>query len=253
MDLTMPQETVYSLEEGDRGAHVFALQKGINAFLENPVPIDGVFGPKTAKGVRRYQRNKGLYVDGIFGPASSAKLAKNLVRDTEEERKNPHGLVRSLIEGESGNLIGAVNWSVPKGVDVSFVQRRIYEGSYGVEQTVKKAWNPILQVDKTARGNRKRYKVYRERSAVYTDEWAWRLATLHHNYPYAADKISRLGEAGLSYYWKAEQSWVVNIGATFDDGAPVKTPLEWCQFYSLGSIHHDHHGLMVKYVTSWIT
>ncbi|MBI2873748.1 MAG: peptidoglycan-binding protein, partial [Firmicutes bacterium] len=32
----------------------------------DPGPVDGIYGPKTANGVRAYQQREGLPVDGIF-------------------------------------------------------------------------------------------------------------------------------------------------------------------------------------------
>src|SRR5919197_1151283 len=37
-------------------------------------PIDGIAGPLTAQGVRRFQRSAGLVVDGVAGPLTRGKL-----------------------------------------------------------------------------------------------------------------------------------------------------------------------------------
>jgi peptidoglycan hydrolase-like protein with peptidoglycan-binding domain len=39
-------------------------------------PIDGIAGPMTARGVRRFQRHAGLVVDGVAGPLTRAKLGR---------------------------------------------------------------------------------------------------------------------------------------------------------------------------------
>ena len=39
-------------------------------------PIDGIAGPMTARGVRRFQRSAGLLVDGVAGPRTRAKLGR---------------------------------------------------------------------------------------------------------------------------------------------------------------------------------
>ena len=39
-------------------------------------PIDGIAGPMTARGVRRFQRRAGLLVDGVAGPRTRAKLGR---------------------------------------------------------------------------------------------------------------------------------------------------------------------------------
>jgi peptidoglycan hydrolase-like protein with peptidoglycan-binding domain len=39
-------------------------------------PIDGIAGPMTARGVRRFQRSASLLVDGVAGPRTRAKLGR---------------------------------------------------------------------------------------------------------------------------------------------------------------------------------
>ncbi|MCG0056979.1 peptidoglycan-binding protein, partial [Escherichia coli] len=40
--------------------------------------IDGVYGPKTADAVARFQSVNGLTADGIYGPATKEKIAAQL-------------------------------------------------------------------------------------------------------------------------------------------------------------------------------
>jgi len=53
---------------GDRGSEVRAVQRVVG------VNVDGVFGPKTLAGVKRYQRSHNLAVDGIVGPKTGTKM-----------------------------------------------------------------------------------------------------------------------------------------------------------------------------------
>jgi peptidoglycan hydrolase-like protein with peptidoglycan-binding domain len=60
------------LAEGATGSVVSALQHALRTFHgpggdTDPGAIDGVFGPHTKKGVRAYQHDRGLPVDGIVG------------------------------------------------------------------------------------------------------------------------------------------------------------------------------------------
>ena len=57
-----------------RGAHVRTLQRLLH------VPADGVFGPQTARAVKRFQRSRGLVADGVVGPATWAALGRPGVR-----------------------------------------------------------------------------------------------------------------------------------------------------------------------------
>lgn len=57
------------LRRGSRGDAVRELQA-----ILGRVQVDGIFGPKTDKAVRRFQRRAGLKVDGIVGPATWGRL-----------------------------------------------------------------------------------------------------------------------------------------------------------------------------------
>ncbi len=57
-----------TLTWGSRGSDVSELQSKLNNLGIYVGPVDGIYGPLTASGVRNFQRNKGLYVDGIAGP-----------------------------------------------------------------------------------------------------------------------------------------------------------------------------------------
>lgn len=59
---------------GDRGSQVTILQKRLNELGYNCGKADGIFGTLTYNAVVRFQRDKGLAVDGIVGPATIAAL-----------------------------------------------------------------------------------------------------------------------------------------------------------------------------------
>ncbi|MDR4204770.1 peptidoglycan-binding domain-containing protein, partial [Bacillus spizizenii] len=40
--------------------------------------VDGVYGPKTANAVKRFQSVSGLTADGIYGPKTKAKIEEKL-------------------------------------------------------------------------------------------------------------------------------------------------------------------------------
>ncbi|WP_413382539.1 peptidoglycan-binding domain-containing protein [Alkalihalobacillus sp. 1P02AB] len=50
------------------------MQTALNAVNFNPGAVDGIYGPKTADVLRRFQSMHGLVADGIYGPATRAKL-----------------------------------------------------------------------------------------------------------------------------------------------------------------------------------
>ncbi|MBN1530149.1 MAG: peptidoglycan-binding protein [Thermoleophilaceae bacterium] len=51
------------------------LQRNLSAAGLNPGNPDGLYGPRTARAVRRFQADRGLKVDGLAGPRTRAALA----------------------------------------------------------------------------------------------------------------------------------------------------------------------------------
>ena len=64
------------LSKGSKGEGVKPLQQLLKAQGYDPNGIDGSFGPGTDSAVRKYQKAKGLAVDGSVGPATWGALLK---------------------------------------------------------------------------------------------------------------------------------------------------------------------------------
>lgn len=56
-----------TLRRGDKGPYVSKLQARLNVVKLNDLVVDGVFGQDTEGAVKRFQRDKGLRIDGIVG------------------------------------------------------------------------------------------------------------------------------------------------------------------------------------------
>jgi Putative peptidoglycan binding domain len=64
-----------NLRAGASGPEVKAIQQGLNIRRVTPrLEEDGIFGPRTERAVRDYQRRHRLKVDGIFGPETRRSL-----------------------------------------------------------------------------------------------------------------------------------------------------------------------------------
>jgi peptidoglycan hydrolase-like protein with peptidoglycan-binding domain len=61
------------VKKGNRGGAVSIVQKALNA-LGYSLVMDGVFGRKTEDAVKKFQKAKGLVVDGIVGPITTVAL-----------------------------------------------------------------------------------------------------------------------------------------------------------------------------------
>jgi len=62
------------LRVGSRGSEVTELQQWMKDNGYDPGPIDGIFGPKTAKAVRAFQSAAGIQVDAIVGPETRGAM-----------------------------------------------------------------------------------------------------------------------------------------------------------------------------------
>jgi hypothetical protein len=252
-DLTLPNGFIPSVEPEDRGAAVWGIQRGLNRskLFESNLTPDGIYGEQTESRVRRYQGKRGLVQDGVFGPATSMNLSQLLQKKAVGDKVLPGRITYSIVSLESGDLIAANNWSVSGGVDLSYAQRRVYGPPFD-DAAVERAFDALYQFQLLTTQLRERHDhFWTSPNEVDTHEMAWRLAVLNHNYPSGANIIARDGIAGLSSYWNTAQSWVLQHSRVFEDGAPVRTPLEWCQHYALGAPAHGHEGLAVRGVTAW--
>jgi hypothetical protein len=244
-----PTTTKYGFKRGDHHIGVWALQSFLNSydgkFSDWPLTEDGIFGAGTERAVRWYQGATDASVDGIVGPQTQQRIVRSCIIRTLNGQRLPKGLLEGQIDAESGRLIAAVNASVPGGVDCGLTQMRVY---YPYSETaVKAAFDPLVNVYKAVnadvpngfKGLLPNYSTFSAR--VGPGEYAWRLAALAHNWPSAADTLSKGGTLSTT----REATWVP-ASVRFDDGADVYSWRDWAEFYALGSAKHRHAGLVTK-------
>jgi len=259
--VTLPDKQPYSVSDV---INVWAIQKILNQVAKTELVLDGIFGEKTESQVKNYQKNRNLGADGVAGPKTQQRMIDGWLNQV-------HGLPLNLLDGqvlgESGGMFTAVNWSKPPGCDCFVIQQRLYpiEGTnvFGTQQLMTAA-SVREQLVNSSINLRNRYEIYLRRDGTQNsnvldyiptaEERAWRLAMLFHNYQTGADNYSKERDHHSSY-WTTPQDWVTEVnngkGYKFSDGAPVRTPFEWCQNYALGSPEHNHKGNVCALVEDW--
>jgi peptidoglycan hydrolase-like protein with peptidoglycan-binding domain len=245
----------HTIKRGMSGIPVWAVQRALNDIGRSKVLLlDGDYGPGTEEAVRQFQsKTGGLSPDGVAGPLTQRKVVGILADMREATFDGPDGIIRSVCQYEGGWLVAPLNWSTAGGVDCGAVQRRVVSGDFGNDAVIERAFNTKYQLNLLANSLKELHDTFIARVGVKGNhELAYRLAILNHNYPYAAQQISKVGVAGLSSYWRTPQPWVLNAGVKFPDGAAVRTPLEWCEHYALSSRQHNDPGQAVALVTSWV-
>lgn len=257
MSWAIPATTVYSFRRGNKGIGVWALQAAIRLVTAVPIAVDGDFGPTTEEAVKRFQTSANILADGIAGPSTQRELSHRITAAQEGKSHTPAGLLRGFAEGEGGDLLAAVNHSKPGGVDCGLFQRRVYSADYGDAVVIERAFNAGYQASLLANSLLDLRVSFSDRAGTKdgtlpVTEKAWRLAALNHNYPGGADRLSQTPIKQLSSYWTTPQTWVTEVGYKFPDGAPVRTPLEWCHMYAgvLGRAHGTS-GSVTRHVTNW--
>lgn len=76
-----------------RGDDIAALQRRLGALGFDAGRVDGIFGPRTQLALTEFQRNTGLVVDGVCGPATIVGLERLGKRQAERE---PVAVVREV-------------------------------------------------------------------------------------------------------------------------------------------------------------
>jgi hypothetical protein len=250
-----PPEVV-SIKRGAQGFPVWALQRALDDVSGYVVEADGIFGPATETAVKKFQGARKLTTDGIAGPATQRALVG--VHVVGEQDDLPGGLLHGFAQMEGGWLVAAVNDKAPGGIDCGAFQRRVYESDYADRTVVCRAFDTRVQARLLAMSLLELRGVYIDRrgtrdGSMEPREKAWRLAALNHNYPAAADYLSRTPLGDVSAYWRSPADWVKQWGFRFPNGQPVQTPMEWCHLYCgiLGAGLYKHNGNVTGLVTSW--
>lgn len=101
-----------TLRKGDSGDDVRELQESLNTLLYNAGEADGKFGSRTESALKDYQRDHGLKVDGICGPATWASIEEELSEKPVPIPPVPDPMVAQLVAqaiNETNNVLALLH------------------------------------------------------------------------------------------------------------------------------------------------
>ncbi|WP_164219411.1 peptidoglycan-binding protein [Virgibacillus sp. YIM 98842] len=148
------------LQRGDRGSEVKDMQEMLIDLGYNlgGHGADGIFGEDTEKGLRQFQRDYDLTVDGLYGPASKSKL-ENTKPETKQNKSDCISQFQSWLNSYSFNSIAVdgLYGALSKKAAVKAYQREL-NVQFGAGLTMDGIWGPKTRaaskaVSRGARGN----------------------------------------------------------------------------------------------------
>lgn len=235
------------------GHDVWALQINLNNWCRSngvkPIEETGNFQGGTAHVVRVFQRRTGLTIDGLAGTTTQRYLALRLLRPFQSEFIIPLGIMRGIVEGETGWAVGAVNWQVPGGVDCGWAQIRVLDGSSDDDYFL--AFNgdfAFKALAKRLRFQKDRYYLNPAFVGAKTHENAWKYGILYWNWQSAADRYA------LGYKdWNYMDTWYEN-GVRKQASRRMSEPAMWVQAVGIPGVitGHDWSNHYITSKTSYV-
>lgn len=110
--LLVSTDAVADVERGDKGPAVEDVQEQLSG-LGYTLPIDGVFGPKTEKAVKHFQRANKLLADGIVGPVTDRFL--DAATATKQAVRGPQETSQGVDIPNFPNLCEEMRWFIQRG------------------------------------------------------------------------------------------------------------------------------------------
>ena len=104
------------VKKGSSGTEVRQVQYNLNVLGFNCGAVDGVCGNNTVAQIKKYQKSRGLEVDGMAGPATQSKL-KTEVKEIQNLLKK-HGCYSDTVDGIAGpnTIAGVKKFQDNKGI-----------------------------------------------------------------------------------------------------------------------------------------
>lgn len=246
-EISRPSKTYrFVLKRGiARGHEIASLQIWLNDLNSAGLTEDGDFGFLTQSAVINWQSKNKLTADGVAGQLTQRSISLAAQHKAEGSLGLPAGLQRGVFEGESGNYVGAVSFSVvgdDEGYDCSIPQWRVLtvldSASLRVPELTWRDAFGYAAVARSARQFRQRHDEYYPLlpAPERTHRRAWELAVLAHNWP-AAARAAAKGDRNFNAwtYVSDDKRYGVDDTAPWiqrASGGRLATAREWCNDYT---------------------
>lgn len=247
----------YALKRGQVGSDVWALQINLN-LLGASLVEDGEFGPASEAAVKKYQASRKLVADGIAGNKTQTQMCLDLIPHYEPASL-PNGLLRGIIEGESGYAVGCVNTDAAGGIDCGWTQDRVPTAEYNQDR-FHRAFRAANAFPALARALQAAAHGYYGKPGAKSAKQAWWCGTLNWNWPAAAMHYAN----GDVDSWRYISRWYpgLKIGdggqlvQTFPDGSQdrrysMSTAAQWILRYGVEGVSNGGDWAAFYVRTKW--
>lgn len=161
---------------------VKAIQQELTILGENPGPIDGLFGFKTAVAVKNFQTKKGLVPDGHCTFKTNAAIFLPRIYRIEQALGIPAHYLKGMVRWESAYDPGATG---PNEIDSGLVQINL---EVYTDITREQAFDPAFALNYGANRLKEAYESFKSKPEI-----AWQCAVAQHNSPRRAREWFKTG------------------------------------------------------------
>lgn len=200
------RDVLQAFKEGQSGWPVAVYQLNLHNANHPSLPVDGVFGPLTRTATIHFQRDHGLFQDGIAGPATCTFLCLRLTSRSQMLYATPMGLAKGILEGESGFDPACVSMVYGNGTcDLGAWQDNQPVSLDGDDRIWLSNMQAGISFDIELMARATLDKIRTKHDSYVTlgcaNSVAWQLATLYHNRPADADRLARASVRLVAIDW----------------------------------------------------
>jgi peptidoglycan hydrolase-like protein with peptidoglycan-binding domain len=231
-----------TIQKGDKGTKVAALQINLGGLT-----VDGDFGNKTAGAVKDWQTAHNLSADGVAGYKTQQSICVVRSDPARGQFNLPVGFLKGKVDQESGFMLAAYSphpsdW----GFDIGALQDSIGPSGDPADQAHYEAGYEVATMALVAgRQSRTAHDAFFNDQWVANKSWygeamqlganyrpavfAWQLAALSWNWPFAANNIATIGRIyNDPSQDDVAQQWIITAS-----GGGLQTPRQWvCRYMS---------------------